>query len=77
MNRGLKLTQEGNVNQEKNIESNNSSMIVTLQINQLNDSSRKVTEDGRYADTNILLDTGSTCSVFKSNNMLLNIRAND
>ena len=49
-------------------------MIVTFQLDELHDSLHRDIEDGRYRDTGILLDTGSTCSVFKSDKMLLNIR---
>ena len=69
--------QDGNADKEEYVESDDNSMIVTFQFNLLHNSSRKVIEDGRYTDTNILIDTGSTCSVFNSNKMLLNIRASD
>ena len=75
MNSGLTLTQDGNVGKDEYVESNNDSIIVTFQFNQLHDKSRRLIEDGLYTDTDIFLDTGSTLSVFKGDNMLLNIRA--
>ena len=33
----------------------------------------RVSRSEKYADTDILIDTGSTCSVFRNNNILINI----
>ena len=52
-------------------------MIVLFQYNQISKSTHRVIYNGQYIDTDILLDTRSTCSVFKNGKMLLNVRGSD
>ena len=52
-------------------------MIVLFQYNQLSGITRRFIENGQYTDTVILLDMGSTSSIFKNNKMLLNISDSD
>ena len=40
----------------------------------MSDLTCRFIDDVQYTDINILLDTGSQCSVFKNRNMFLNIR---
>ena len=59
-NSGLTLTQDGNIGEEEFIESDDDSMIVTFQFNQLHDHSRRLIEDRIYTNTNILINNRST-----------------
>ena len=52
-------------------------MIVSFQYNQLSELARRVIENIKYTDANILLDTGSTFLVLKNRKMLLNTRDSD
>ena len=71
------ITQDVNVGKEEYVKDSDESMIVIFQSNQLHTHSRTVINDGRYTDTNILVDNKSICSVFKSSSMLLDIRGNN
>ena len=71
------MTHECNIGEEEYLDSNDDSMIMTIRFNQIYNSSHKVIEVRRYMDTNIRLNTGYTCSLFKSDKMLLNIRVSE
>ena len=55
--------QEEGVNGNKDDSSEDDSLIVAFQYMRVNDNQ---TANGQYSDTEILLDTGSTMSVFKN-----------
>ena len=55
-------------------EESDGSLIMSFQLMEIKE---KFIKSGGYHDTDILLDTGSTMSVFKNPKMLLNIRKSE
>ena len=63
--------QEENVREGNKDSSDDDSLVVAFQFMGM---AAKLASNGQYSDTDILLDTGSTMSVFKNKKMLLNVR---
>ena len=69
-NEWVKLQEEDGEVENEDI-SDEDSLVVAFQFMGL---ATNLASSGKYSDTNILLDTGSTMSVFKNEKMLLNVR---
>ena len=64
-------------NEEETDSSGDDSIIVLFQCNQLNELAPRATDNEKYTDTDIILDTVSTCFVLKNRKLILNSRGSD